>query len=698
MKMKTREQELNRDLIVGWALIVAVLFVAYLGEVVKGERTLAYCFVFMVATGLPAFLCWLGYRRNPLNRMLRYWIVAGYFIMYLFVVFSGNTILVFTYILPLLSFLILYHQPSLVAATGVVAVLINVVLIIQRVVTKQLTLQNSRDDEIRMALLILCFLGCYVGAKLYDRIYHENEAYVQELNAKSQQIQEMTLQTIETIANTIDAKDEYTKGHSRRVSEYSAAIARQMGMDDEEIMQIRYIALLHDIGKIGVPDFVLNKPGKLTDAEYELMKEHTVIGSRILKDIGMFSDLDLGARCHHERYDGKGYPNGLKGDEIPFIARIIGVADAFDAMTSNRVYRKHLTKEKVLEELKRCRGTQFDPQVTDAFLEYLDGLSDWNLEEKPEEQEHTEENASGRLLRKIIDDRNEQTRRDKELDELTGVYNRSVGERKVRTLMQDTYGCFLLANIDNMRRINCELGYRSGDAYIQFVAARLLELATDIVVSRFGGDEFMCFLPQVTDAEKVQMIFEDFQKEIAYARQQDEAFGSLSVSVGITLYDRPDKDFSELLLEAEKALYYVKQQNKNSYYLYKEDKGTEEEVHSKQDENQLRELCRSLVKSNGGSGKDTRVILFTAKLKDEHGVSVEEREEAMRIIDYVIVNELDDKEAFKKYSSVQRAVIITGADAQMNQMTDAITRNFYKIYDKKNVELYYDVIDIKDDN
>lgn len=689
--MRKMEREINRDLVIGWGIIVAVLFAAYLGEVAKGERELAYCFVFMAVTGVPAFICGVLYRRNPVDKMLRYWIVAGYFIMYLFVMCTGSTFLVFVYILPLLSFLILYHQPGLIAMTGAVALMVNGAFIISKILKNEMTVQGSKDDEIRMALLILCFLGSYLASRLYDRINSQNEIYVEEINEKSRQIQEMTFQTIETIANTIDAKDEYTKGHSRRVSDYSAIIAEKMGMDKDEIMKIRYIALLHDIGKIGVPDSVLNKPGRLTDYEYGLMKEHTLIGGRILQDIGIFEDLDFGAKFHHERYDGKGYPDGLKGEEIPKIARIIGVADAFDAMTSNRVYRKHLTKEQVLEELKKCRGSQFDPEAVDAFLKYLEGLTEWNLGEEPED--NLTEDASGRLLRKIIDDQNRQAKKEKEQDELTGVYNRSAGERKVVAAMQDTYGCLALINLDNMRKINCESGYRQGDEYIKVVSKLLGEMVTDIILSRFGGDEFMCFLPGVTDQKKIEGIFEDFRKEIRHVKERDERLKFLGASVGITVYDKMGKEFSDLLLEADKALYFVKHQNKSGFYFYKSEEDGEVSERPKMDENQLMEMCNALVRRDGTAGA-SKVILFTAKPKDEFGITVEEREEAMRIIDYVIAGAIEDENMMKRYSSVQRAVILTGDEEEMEEMTDAVTRNFYKVYDKKNVELYYDVMDV----
>ncbi|MBQ5331954.1 MAG: HD domain-containing protein [Oscillospiraceae bacterium] len=179
-------------------------------------------------------------------------------------------------------------------------------------------------------------------------------------------------ETILTIAKTVDAKDENTSQHSVRVSEYSVMIAKKLGYTDEECENLRKIAILHDIGKIGIPDSVLNKPARLTDEEYEIMRSHVVRGAEILKSFTVIDHVADGALYHHERYDGRGYVNGLKGEEIPLNARIIGLADAFDAMTANRVYRKQLDLEYVLEELRKGRGTQFDPKLVDIMLGLID--------------------------------------------------------------------------------------------------------------------------------------------------------------------------------------------------------------------------------------------------------------------------------------------------------------------------------------
>ena len=176
----------------------------------------------------------------------------------------------------------------------------------------------------------------------------------------------------EAFAKVIDMKDKYTNGHSFRVAQYTTMLARELGCDEETVERYHHIAMLHDVGKIAVPTEVLNKPGKLTDEEYHMIQSHVVQGYEVLKGINIMPELALGAQFHHERPDGKGYPNHLKGDEIPRVAQIIAVADCFDAMYSNRPYRKRMNFEKVVSIIKESSGTQLTPDVVDAFLRLVE--------------------------------------------------------------------------------------------------------------------------------------------------------------------------------------------------------------------------------------------------------------------------------------------------------------------------------------
>lgn len=202
-------------------------------------------------------------------------------------------------------------------------------------------------------------------------IFGITSAQIKKYNVRHERDNKIINESIETFTGFIDAKDPYTNGHSKRVATYTKMIAKEMGYDGEQLDNIYYIALLHDCGKMGVPDSILGKPGKLTEEEFEIIKSHTVRGGEILSSFKSLKNAGEGALYHHERYDGKGYPKGLAGEEIPLIARMICVADSFDAMNSNRVYRKKLTGEYIINELEINKGAQFDPKIADIMLKLI---------------------------------------------------------------------------------------------------------------------------------------------------------------------------------------------------------------------------------------------------------------------------------------------------------------------------------------
>lgn len=201
----------------------------------------------------------------------------------------------------------------------------------------------------------------------------------QDIKCETEKNKELTTDMIKALVKTIDAKDPYTNGHSIRVAEYTRMLAEQAYTDSDELHNIYNIALLHDIGKIGIPDNIINKPGKLTDEEFKVIKGHTLTGAKILSEIKSAPELIYGAKYHHERYDGKGYPCGLKGEEIPEISAIIAVADAYDAMTSNRSYRKLLPQETVKQEIEKGLGTQFNPKWGKIMLKLIEKDKDYKM-------------------------------------------------------------------------------------------------------------------------------------------------------------------------------------------------------------------------------------------------------------------------------------------------------------------------------
>ena len=197
-----------------------------------------------------------------------------------------------------------------------------------------------------------------------------------DLEQSKELLEKSYLETIETLRYTVEAKDFYTRGHSDRVSEYAVLIGKKIGLNDEELKILKIGGLFHDIGKIGIPDSILLKNDKLTPDEYSEIKNHPSIGAHILSNASIFKDLIPIVKHHHERYDGKGYPNNLIGEEIPLLARITSIADTFDAMTSRRSYRDALPLEHVKEELRKCAGTQLDPKLVPVFLDILENEYD----------------------------------------------------------------------------------------------------------------------------------------------------------------------------------------------------------------------------------------------------------------------------------------------------------------------------------
>lgn len=193
----------------------------------------------------------------------------------------------------------------------------------------------------------------------------------QELKETNEKLEKAYLETIETLRFTVEAKDTYTRGHSDRVSEYSVLIGKYLNLSENDLHLLKIGGLFHDIGKIGVPDSILLKTSKLTDDEYSEIKNHPTIGAHILSNATIFEDAIPIVKHHHERYDGRGYPSKLAGEDIPYLARIAAVADSFDAMTSRRTYRDSLSIDIVKEEIEKNKGTQFDPKIADVFLDIL---------------------------------------------------------------------------------------------------------------------------------------------------------------------------------------------------------------------------------------------------------------------------------------------------------------------------------------
>lgn len=230
------------------------------------------------------------------------------------------------------------------------------------------------EKELIVALIASFVLACLIFALIYFKIK------INSLENREKRYKQLIDESLETFAHAIDAKDPDTNGHSVRVAYYSREIARRMGWEEQEQERIYCMGMLHDIGKIGIPDSILKKPDRLTENEMEIIRSHPSIGGEILKDFRALKDISEGARYHHERFDGNGYNEGLKGEEIPLCARIICVADCYDTMASRRVYKENHDENYILEELKRCSGTHFDPKVVPYMVEMIqDGTAPYEL-------------------------------------------------------------------------------------------------------------------------------------------------------------------------------------------------------------------------------------------------------------------------------------------------------------------------------
>lgn len=259
-----------------------------------------------------------------------------------------------------------------------------------------LTADEDRDTEVRgfkagaldfigkpfIADIMIQRVNCILQLdRLQKNLQQEVEKQTRRAEERRRKVERLSTQIMRTLAGTIDAKDKYTNGHSNRVAEYAREIAKRIGKSKKEQEDIYYMGLLHDIGKIGIPDEIINKTTKLTDEEYEIIQSHPVIGSNILLNISEMPDIGIGAQYHHERYDGKGYPAHLKGEDIPEAARIIGVADMYDAMTSKRSYRDVLPQEVVRIEIEKAKGNQLDPYFAEVMLEMIDEDTEYLMHE-----------------------------------------------------------------------------------------------------------------------------------------------------------------------------------------------------------------------------------------------------------------------------------------------------------------------------
>lgn len=548
---------------------------------------------------------------------------------------------------------------------------------------------------IGIGMLILLFVNIVRTLRSIQHI--ENTRQQLELEHKQKQTENLSLQMMQTLSTTIEAKDEYTRGHSYRVAEYAALIAAELGWSSEEIQQLKHAAYLHDIGKIGIPDLILNKPSRLTEDEYNLIKKHTIIGAEILKDITFVPHIVEVARNHHERYDGNGYPDGLSGVDIPIHARITAMADSYDAMNSRRIYRNALPPEMIREEISKNRGKQFEEEITDVFLKLIDEnrlILDNQLSPETETAAQPEiDNTISKFISDVVTTIKNQEET-KHYDLLTGLPMRALGEQLIAEFMKEHSGCLVFLDMDNLKKINDIHGHKAGDRALKNLGNLLSRYTIDGLACRLGGDEFLLFLPDVT-AESVSDTMAQLFKQFHAIAQADTEIRYASLSAGLCLCTIGDT-FADCYAKADKALYFVKQNGKNQFSFYQQI--NYQAPGSASIARDLRQIADSLRQSGSYAGAldlnrqyeymnqliirsscRCYLVMVTMETAADTLPHIEEIEQALSQMEQSIRQTIRRVDVCTRYSAMQYLIILfEPIETQIPNIMDRIFIQYYK--------------------
>lgn len=367
----------------------------------------------------------------------------------------------------------------------------------------------------------------------------------------------MALSTVITIANMLDAADPYSGGRALRIAVCARDIAKNLGLDEGECQNVYFVALLHDLGMITISESIRNKPGRLDANEYARVREHTLKGVEMLRDIDVVANLSDGVLYHHERWDGTGYPKGLAGNDIPQIARIIAVADAYDAMSSDRVYRSRLSPDKIISEFTRCRGSQFDPDIADVFIFMLkEGyLVDRGIEQTKEASIRAASEGGLRSVFAADDTRIAES--EDGMDVITGLFTRSYLNTRVgKKITEERTGALMLIDLTGYDRSTEGNDQEAFDVLIRKLSDRLRSFFREAdIVCRISKDRFAVYVSGESGKnvveKKASMITDMIGTYSEFEQYRDTALG---LSTGIAMCQEDGVTFEELYGSALAAL------------------------------------------------------------------------------------------------------------------------------------------------
>ena len=544
-----------------------------------------------------------------------------------------------------------------------------------------------------------------------------------EIKKQKKKVSDLSFQAMITIAHTIDLKDRYGEGHSLRVALYSREIARRLGWTVEELENLYNVALLHDIGKIAIEDSILNKMGTLTEQEYESVKRHTKVGADIVKNTTFIPGIKEGISYHHERYDKAGYV-GLKGKDIPLIARILAVADAVTAMEEDRPFRRRLSSMELEKELISNKGKQFDPDIVNVAVEMLH--EGYDVDEKLAQmmqQISGDVSETGELMRQVVTTSTQETKSELEKDSLTGFLNRRSFEEKIEKFLRKpmSYGTFFMMDMDNFKSVNDTYGHLAGDELIlTFVDIIKNCVREQDFVCRVGGDEFAIFFPYL-DKEKVIRKRAD---EIisCFAKERDRlGYSNCSVSIGImTKYAKSNNmDYDNLYKCADNALYYVKNNGKDDFHIYASaimdggmDSLEQEQLDVQQLIHRMAErkeymgayrveydsfsyIYRFIARNVERTKQPVQIVLFTFPLKEKSEEEVMKIQNSLALLEKAIAQSLRRGDVTSRMSLTQQIVILMGANKENGMhVVDRMVQCYDGLAGEEGLKFEYDIKDV----